>query len=446
MNRSSQRFYPLQTALVGGIVIATSTLALISPVLNRSVRAAWQDNPKAVVDEAWQIVNREYVDSSFNQVDWQRVRQELLNNNYTSRQQAYQDLRLALKQLNDPYTRFLAPDEYTALTTQTAGELSGIGIRIEINPQTQVLTIVEPIPDSPAARAGVQAGDQILAIENQPTARMTVEEASNLIRGKVGTLLTLQLRRDRSKPYNLQLKRARIELPTVTSALKQEGTNKIGYIRLNEFNANAAGQTRQAIQTLESQEVDAFVLDLRGNPGGLLQSSIDISRMWLNRGLIVRTVDRQGHNDRITANHSALTTRPLAVLVDGNSASSSEIVTGALKDHHRATVVGSKTFGKALVQKIYSLADGSGLAVTVAHYYTPLGTDISHRGVIPDVQVSLSQGQRQQLSINPALIATQADPQYFAAIQSLKDSALAKPHPAPQQSVQSSNALPLPNR
>jgi len=432
MNRSSHRFYPLQTALLGGMVVATATLALISPVLNRSVRAAWQDSPKAVVDEAWQIVHREYVDGTFNQVNWQTVRQQLLNQNYTSREQAYQSLRQALKQLNDPYTRFLAPDEFTALTTQTSGELSGIGIRMELNPQTQVLTIVEPIAESPAAKAGVEAGDQILAIDGQSTAGMTIEEASAMIRGRLGTPVTLQLRRRGRAAFNLKLRRARIELPTVTYTLKQEGGNKIGYIRLNEFNANAAGQTRQAIQRLESQQVDAFVLDLRGNPGGLLQASIEISRMWLDKGLIVRTVDRQGHNDRIRATNSALTKRPLAILVDGNSASSSEILTGALKDNHRATVVGSKTFGKALVQSVHGLADGSGLAVTIAHYYTPQGTDISHRGIIPDVPVSLTEAQRQQLSMNPDLIATPSDPQYRQAVKTLQKNALQKSTPVAQ--------------
>lgn len=439
MNRLPKRVYPLQIALLGGVVMTTSLLALISPVLNRSVRAAWQNNPKVLVDEVWQIVNQTYVDGSFNQVDWQAKRQQLLSKNYTSQKEAYQAIREALKLLNDPYTRFLSPEEYRVLTTQTSGELSGIGIRLELNKVSQILTVVEPIAESPATRSGLQSGDQILAIDGRSTTQMTVEDASSLIRGKAGTPVRLQIRRQGDTPFTLKLTRAKIQLPTVQFALKQEGQDQIGYIRLNEFNAHAASQTRQAIQKLEAQNVDAFVLDLRGNPGGLLHSSIDISRMWVDKGLIVRTVDRLGHNDKITANNTALTNLPLVVLVDGNSASSSEILTGALKDNHRATVVGTTTFGKALVQRVQPLSDGAGLAVTVAHYYTPQGTDISHKGITPDVQVNLTEAQRQRLSLNPALIGTQADPQYTQAVSNLQRTALAQPS-LPAQSL----ALPLP--
>jgi carboxyl-terminal processing protease len=420
MNRSSKYFYPFQAALFGGLVVTTASLALVGPGLSRSVRAALQDSPKTVLDEAWQIVNQEYVDTKFNQVDWQATRRTLLSQNYTSRQQAYEALQEALKRLNDPYTRFLNPEQYRALTTQTSGELSGIGIRLEVNERTKVLTVVEPIENSPAFKVGVKAGDQILAIDGKSTSRMSVEDASALIRGEVGTPITLQIVRKGKNAFDLTLTRARIELPTVHYAVKQEGTNRIGYIRLSEFNAHAASQMRQAIQKLKSQQVDAFVLDLRQNPGGLLESSIDITRMWLDKGSIVRTVDRKGNTDKIAANHTALTNLPLAILVDGNSASSSEIVTGALKDNRRATVIGSRTFGKALVQSVRSLSDGSGLAVTIAHYYTPNGTDISRKGINPDFRIDLTNPQKQMLMSNPTLVGTQADPQYAKAVNSLK--------------------------
>lgn len=428
MNRSSKCFYPFQAALFGGLVVTTASLALVGPGLSRSVRAALQDSPKTVVDEAWQIVNQEYVDGTFNQVDWQATRRTLLSQNYTSRQQAYKALQEALKRLEDPYTRFLNPEQYRALTTQTSGELSGIGIRLEVNEKTKVLTVVEPIENSPAFKAGVKAGDQILAIDGKSTSKISVEDASALIRGEADTPIMLQIARKGKETFDLRLTRARIELPTVRYAVKQEGTNRIGYIRLGEFNAHAASQMRQAIQNLKSQKVDAFVLDLRQNPGGLLESSIDITRMWLDTGSIVRTVDRKGNSDKIAANRTALTDLPLAVLVDGNSASSSEILTGALKDNHRATVVGSQTFGKALVQSVHGLSDGSGLAVTIAHYYTPIGTDISRKGIVPDFRVDLTNQQKQTLMLNPTLVGTQADPQYAKAVSSLKTTAL-----APQQ-------------
>ncbi len=152
--------------------------------------------------------------------------------------------------------------------------------------------------------------------------------------------------------------------------------------------------------------------------------------MWLDKGDIVKTVDRKGNSEEISANSSAITKLPLVILVDGNSASSSEILTGALKDNRRATIVGSQTFGKALVQSVHSLADGSGLAVTIAHYYTPNGTDISHKGIAPDVKIDLTDGDRQKLSSNPKLLATKDDPQYARAITVLEKVAVAQPAPS----------------
>ncbi len=439
MNRPFRQAYPLQLAFFGGMVVTSTTLALLSPGLSGSGRAALQDNHKTVVDEAWQIVNREYVDTTFNRVDWQGIRQTLLSKNYTSRQQAYKAIQDALKQLNDPYTRFMDAEQYRELTTQTAGELSGIGIRLEVNEQTQLLTVVEPIENSPALRAGIRKGDQILAIDGKPTTNMSVEAASNLIRGQTGTPISLKVSRSQGS-FDLKLTRALIELPTVRYAVRQEGKDRIGYLRLNEFNAHAASQTRQAIQKLKSQQVDAFVLDLRGNPGGLLQSSIEIARMWLNKGSIVRTVDRSGKANEATAARTALTQLPLVVVVDGNSASASEILAGALKDNQRATVVGNPTFGKALVQSVQSLSDGSGLAVTVAHYYTPSGTDISRKGIAPDVRVTLTGEQKQTLTADPTLVGTQADPYYVQAVSSLKATALQP------QTPQATTTLPVNTR
>jgi carboxyl-terminal processing protease len=415
----------LHTTLFGGAIATTTMLSLLSPALSPSVQASLQDSPKAVLDEAWQIVNREYVDTTFNHTDWQAVRHELLSRDYGSRQEAYVALRAALGRLDDPYTRFMDPDQYEQLTSQTSGELSGVGIRLQANKESGELSVVEPLPNSPAFAAGVRAGDRILAIDGKPTHGMTVEAASNLIRGEAGTRITLRIQRQGESAFDLPLVRARIELPTVRYSFKQEGNTRIGYIRLSEFSGHATEQMRHAMEDLMKRNIDAFVLDLRGNPGGLLQASVDISRMWLKSGAIVRTVDRNGASEEIKANNTAVTDLPLAVLVDGNSASSSEILTGALKDNGRATIVGSQTFGKALVQSVHSLSDGSGLAVTIAHYYTPNGTDISHRGIAPNIQISLSDSQREHLFTAPALIATRSDPQYLGAVTALRQSILA---------------------
>ncbi|MDH6059767.1 S41 family peptidase [Chrysosporum bergii ANA360D] len=427
MNQSVKHYSPLQAVLIGGAIATTATVSVFAPVWTRCVLAALEDSPKALVDQVWQLVNSEYVDGSFNQQDWLAMRHTLLGKKYSSQEQAYEAIREALQKLGDPYTRFMDPQEYQALSSQTAGEVSGIGIRMEINDKTQRLTVLETIENSPALAAGVKSGDEILAIDGKSTQQMSLEDASELIRGKIGTSITIKLGRTGQSPFSLQLTRAIIEVPTVRYTLKREGNRRVGYIRLREFSGHASEQMRRAIQDLNSENVDAFVLDLRGNPGGLLNSSIEIARMWLDNGGIVRTVKRTGGSELTKANRTALTQRPLAILVDGNSASASEILTGAMKDNNRAVVIGSKTFGKAMVQSVHELADGSGLAVTIAHYYTPDGTDINKKGIIPDIKLDLTAAQQRQLANNPNLLGTEKDPQYARAITALSTQNFAQP-------------------
>ncbi len=425
MNPSPDCFPWLKTALSAGAIAATSVSSFLAPLGDGSVSAALQDSPKSVVDEVWQIVNRDYVDRAFNQVDWQATRQQLLSRDYASKEQAYEAIRKALEPLEDPYTRFLDPEEFDTLTSQTAGELSGVGIRMEVNAQTQSLHVVEPIENSPAAEADIQAGDEIVAIDGKSTKGMSLKEASALIRGEIGSSVTLQISRQGQTAFDVVLTRAQIELPSVHYTLKQEGQMRVGYISLDEFSSHAAEQMQRAIGALDNDKADAYVLDLRGNPGGLLHASIEIARMWLETGDIVRTIDRIGGEQEYKANHTALTEKPLAILVDGNSASASEILAGALKDNRRAVVIGSRTFGKAAVQSVHSLSDGSGLAVTISRYYPPSGIDITRRGIVPDIRLDLTNEQRRLLN-QPGWRATTNDPQYQRAISALQNDALAR--------------------
>ncbi|MDP5337692.1 MAG: S41 family peptidase [Nodularia sp. (in: cyanobacteria)] len=443
MNQSAKRYSPLQVVLIGGAIATTATVSVFGSAWTRSVLAALQDSPKTLVDQVWQLVNREYVDGSFNQQDWLATRQSLLSKEYSSNEQAYVAIREALQKLGDPYTRFMDPQQYQSLASQTSGEVSGIGIRMEVNEQSKRLTVLEAIENSPALKAGMKAGDEILAIDGKSTQKMSVEEASGLIRGKPGSPITLQLGRKGQSAFDVKLTRATIEVPTVRYHLKQEGNRRVGYIQLREFSGHASDQMRRAIRDLNNQKADAFVLDLRGNPGGLLNSSIEIARMWLDNGGIVRTVNRTGGSEITNANRTALTQRPLAILVDGNSASASEILTGALKDNNRAVVIGSQTFGKALVQSVHELADGSGLAVTIAHYYTPDGTDINKKGIVPDIKLDLTAAQERQLATNPNLVGTQNDPQYARAIAALSTKNFAQPPASPTNQPVSSGARDL---
>ncbi|MGC1308819.1 MAG: S41 family peptidase [Phormidesmis sp.] len=414
----------LLPAVVTGIVPSVITPRALQTAAASDLQSSFQDSPKLVLDEAWQLVYQEYVDANFNRVDWLGVRQTLLSGEYTSRDAAYGELRRVLRRLEDPYTRFLNPAQYAALTEQTAGEISGVGIGLQ--KEGDALTVSNVLVDSPAQRAGLEAGDTILIIDGRSSRNLDVEDASELIRGESGSQLTLIVRRRDGSEETIILMREVVSVATVNFELQQQGGISVGYIRLGEFSAHAAEQMRTAIETLSAEGAEAFVLDLRGNPGGLLQASIDISRMWLPRGSIVRTVDRDGHSDEITANRTAMTDLPLALLVNGQSASSSEIVTGALGDNDRAIVVGNPTFGKALVQSLHGLSDGSGLAVTVAHYYTPDGTDISSRGITPDVNVTITEQQRRELDTNPTIRGTSADAQFVQAVAALEPDVMAR--------------------
>ncbi|MBW4481312.1 MAG: S41 family peptidase [Tildeniella torsiva UHER 1998/13D] len=413
----------------------TSAFTLVGlPVLTTTAWAAWQDSPKTVLDEAWQIVHRSYVDPEFNQVDWMQERQALLGQEYSSRDAAYAALKGTLAKLDDPYTRFMTPEEFQAFSSQTSGQLVGVGMQLSVDPETQVLTVVQPIEGSPAMAADIQPGDHIVQINGASTQGMTVEAAASQIRGEAGTTVDLLMQRNDMAPFTVTLTRARIDLPVVHSALREAEGQRIGYIRLSEFNAQSADQMERAIKGLEEQQVDGYVLDLRNNPGGILAQAIAIARMWIDDGAIVRTVDRDSHAEETIANRTAITDKPLVVLVNGNSASASEVVTGALKDDHRATVVGTQTFGKALVQSVNRLRDGSGLNVTIAHYYTPSGADINHRGITPDVVAESPEAAQKDLWMNPDRLGTEQDSQYVTALGQLQEAIAATATPAVTQS------------
>ncbi|NJM27665.1 MAG: S41 family peptidase [Pseudanabaena sp. RU_4_16] len=405
-------------------LVLTTTAALAAAVAvigfqlaNPSV-AAFKSSPKELVDEVWQIINRDYVDGNFNKVDWQQTRRRYLSRDYASKAEAYRSVKEMLKTLDDPYTRFMDPEQFKSMQIDTSGELTGVGIQLGMDEATKKLTVIAPIEGSPAAQAGILAKDIITTIAGKSTEGMDINQAVALIRGPEGTKVKLGVLRG-GRAFDVELQRAKIEVHPVKAEVRDSSIGKVGYIRLIQFNGNAANDMRKAIQVQIDQNVKGFILDLRSNPGGLLYSSAEIARMWMDNATIVSTIDRKGESERLTANRQALTDKPLVVLVDGGSASASEILSGALQDNKRAVLVGSKTFGKGLVQSVHSLGDGSGLAVTIAKYYTPKGTDINHAGIKPDVSVDLTDADRERLVKNRDLIGTIADPQYAKALEVL---------------------------
>ncbi len=406
-----------------GLVLSAAAVVLTAVTLantgcSSKSLASFRGSPKELVDEVWQIIDKSYVDGTFNQVDWKAVRKDYLNRTYSSDEDAYKAVREMLKKLDDPYTRFMNPQEFKNMQVDTSGELTGVGIQLTQDEKTKKLVVISPIEDTPAFKAGIQAKDIISKIDGKSTEGMDTNQAVNLIRGQVNTEVTLTIIRN-NKEIQFKLKRAKIEIHPVRHSVQKSPMGEIGYIRLNQFSANAASEMRSALQDLEKKKVTGYILDLRSNPGGLLYGSIEIARMWLQEGTIVSTVDRIGETDRQTANKKAITDKALVILVDGGSASASEILSGALQDNKRAILVGTKTFGKGLVQSVRGVGNGSGLAVTIAKYFTPSGRDINHLGIEPDVKIELTEAQKEELRRDRDKIGTKADPQYAKALEVL---------------------------
>jgi carboxyl-terminal processing protease len=325
-------------------------LLLIFPVI--VTWGCWTSSAQALTEEqsllgeAWRIVNLAYVDDSFNHQNWWFLRQNLIKKPLKNREETYSTIQEMLASLGDPFTRLLKPDQYHNLQVNTSGELTGVGLQIALDSQTGELTVISPLEGSPAEAAGIQARDRILKIDGLPTTEFTLDEAATKMRGPVGSAVVLTILRESSdQPQDIELIRDQIEINPVYAELKSDSeTGAIGYIRLSQFNANATAEVGQAVKSFEQQGAIGYVLDLRNNPGGLLQAGVEIARLWLDKGTIVYTVNRQRVLGSFTASGPALTNAPLVVLTNQGTASASEILAGALQDNGRAMLVGEKNF------------------------------------------------------------------------------------------------------
>jgi len=361
----------------------------------------------------WQIVNRSYVDAGFNHQNWYKVRRQFVNRKFNNREDTYAAISQMLATLDDPFTRLLEPDKFKSMQTSTAGELTGVGLQIAVDEPDNNVVVIAPIEGSPADIAGVRSRDRIIGIDNIPTKGLGLDECATRMRGAIGSEVKLSLERPVAEGFeklDVLIKRDRIAVTPIIAKLNQEENHKVGYIRLNQFNGNASADMEKTLKKFESEGADRYVLDLRGNPGGLFDAGLQIARMWIPEGTVVYTVDRHGIQEGFEAKGSAITTDPLVVLTDGGSASASEILAGALQENNRAQLVGTKTYGKGLIQSLYELEDGAGLAVTIAKYETPLHHNIHKRGIIPNVEVALTE------PITRKQLGTKEDPQYVAAL------------------------------
>ena len=314
----------------------------------------------------------------------------LVRSDYVEEPQAKQLIYGALKGMLatlDPYSQFLDPDMYNELKVETEGEFGGLGIEITI--KDDLLTIISPLDDTPAYKAGLQAGDRIVKIDGELTREITLIEAVKKLRGKAGTKVTLTILREReSELKDVVLERAVIKIESVREARLLE--DHIGYVRLSDFREKTTDDLEAAIKRMKDEAMESLVLDLRNNPGGLLDVAVSVSELFLDRHqLIVSTKGRlRNQNMEFRARLDGLINHaPLVVLINEGSASASEIVAGAIQDHHRGIILGTKSHGKGSVQTIFPLKDGSALRLTTSKWFTPEGRPIHEKGISPDVEV-----------------------------------------------------------
>jgi len=290
----------------------------------------------------------------------------------------------------DPHSSFMPPDVYREMQVETEGRFGGLGI--EITMRDDVLTVVSPIEGTPAFRAGIQPGDQIIKVDGESTKEMSLVDAVKKLRGPEGSSVTLAIfRQGFTEPKDFTLSRAVIQIKSVRWTKLQDD---IGYIKLRSFHKTTEEELEEALRDLGEQQIKALVLDLRNNPGGLLEQAIAVANVFLEGGqLIVYTKGRLPNQNMkgFAKSEGFHVTYPIAVIINGGSASASEIVAGALQDLNRATVLGTQSFGKGSVQTIIPLSDGSGLRLTTAKYYTPKGSEIHGKGITPDIVVEKPQ-------------------------------------------------------
>jgi len=356
---------------VGPIVKAERRIAPEQPVAAADKPLRWQD--ARLLAEVLELVRKDYVDDISDEELIEAAVRGLVG-----------DL--------DPHSSFLNAEELNEIRISTAGEYSGVGIEVAL--ENGAVNVVSPIEGGPAAQAGVLAGDTIVAVDEVPVSVENLDDTIDRMRGKPGSTVKITIaRRETSQPLQFTLARANVQVHSVKEKLLEPG---IGYVQISHFSETTTPDLESAVARLKNQngsELSGLVLDLRDNPGGLLEAAIGVSDLFLEEGVIVtangRAADAKFEMDAQPGD--ALNGAPVVVLVNGGSASASEIVAGALKDHHRATILGQQTYGKGSVQTVMPLSDGHAVKLTTSRYYTPSGVSIHKVGVTPDVVVDAKQ-------------------------------------------------------
>ncbi|KAJ9519435.1 hypothetical protein QJQ45_023077 [Haematococcus lacustris] len=468
---------------VAGLAAASLLLTQCGPACaDTLIRLPASKNPEVfaaqrTLVEAWTIVGESFVDPGFNSQDWKGALQRHMMAAYAAGEEAadgrdpnsihsaaWDQINAMLDLLGDPFTRRIEPQEYAQFRVSADGELQGIGLLIA-NELTSSghLRVLAPIKGGPADRAGIKPGDEVISINGEDTAGWSGDHAANILRGRGGTEVRVKLARRTEgipgvparpepalKPVQFKevaMKRESVAISPVFSTTLPDvaGGPGVGYVRLSQFSGNAAADMRNAVAALERKGTERYILDLRSNPGGLVQAGVDVAALWLDGLQTVFNVwSREGGLQRQTTERPlpALTHDPLVVLVDGMSASASEIVSGALHDNGRALLMGdSSTYGKGRIQSVFELQDGSALFVTVAKYQTPAGTDIDHKGIRPDLSCTPSLTAPSLASLPPGSSpSARLQANVYQGAPPARDSAWAAS--GPRQRLGSNNFLP----
>ena len=362
------------------VLIIGLTLVLVAPMQ----APALSDAQQLVVD-SWRLVNQGYLDPDhLDSVRWRRQRQKALEKSIETSEDAYAAIEVMLSSIGDPYTRVLRPSDYAALKNSTSGNLSGVGLQLGPGDQPQQVVVISALEGSPAAEADLSSGTELLSVDGVAVSDLGLEGTATALRGDIGTQVVLTLAGREGETQELTLERRSVDLRPVRTRRLRSGDHTIGYLRITQFTESVPEQVQQALEELQDKDIEGLILDLRNNSGGLVSSGLAVADDLLSGGTIVETRNREGISDAIPAGPYTLYDGPMLTLVNGGTASASEILAGALQDNERSTLLGSQTYGKGLIQTLTNLSDGSGLAVTVAGYVTPSGRDIQGEGIAPD--------------------------------------------------------------